>query len=102
MGFSAQHAREALLHSNNNFDAATEYLLTTPAPAVPASSSGGEGSSSGGATADTSEAAATTGANEVSAIPNFHYSNLSIIRTKIHSPSDRNWPKTLSIVQITV
>ena len=43
MGFSHQHALEALLHSNNNFDAATEYLLTTPAPVVPTlTATGGE------------------------------------------------------------
>ncbi|XP_066927721.1 E3 ubiquitin-protein ligase HUWE1-like isoform X2 [Clytia hemisphaerica] len=59
MGFSAQHAREALLHANNNFDAATEYLLTTPAPAVPAESG------SGGATGTESAAiAAATNTQE--------------------------------------
>lgn len=52
MGFSHQHALEALLHSNNNFDAATEYLLTTPAPVVPTSS---------GATGNTPATSAASG-----------------------------------------
>jgi len=42
MGFPQETAREALLHSNNDFDLATEYLLNAPgalAAAVPSSAS---------------------------------------------------------------
>lgn len=45
MGFSQQHARDALIQSRNNFEVSTEYLLTTPAPtledAAAAAGSGG-------------------------------------------------------------
>ena len=62
MGFSQQHAREALIHSRNNFDAATEYLLTTPAPVLASSSSasGGATASSGGGGAASSSFGAGT------------------------------------------
>ena len=65
MGFSHQHAFEALLHSNNNFDAATEYLLTTPAPVVPTSTSSGAGASANTGASATTAAAAPTSNNEV-------------------------------------
>ena len=42
MGFTEAHARDALIQTENNFEAATEYLLTIPAPLnQPSSSSAG-------------------------------------------------------------
>ena len=35
MGFSFQRASEALIHSNNNLSAATEYVLTQPLASFP-------------------------------------------------------------------
>jgi uncharacterized UBP type Zn finger protein len=35
MGFARQHAVEALIHSNNNMTAATEYVLTRPSLSIP-------------------------------------------------------------------
>ena len=39
MGFARQHAVEALIHSNNNMTAATEYVLTRPSLSIPMVSS---------------------------------------------------------------
>lgn len=42
MGFTETHARDALIQTQNNFEAATEYLLTVPPPLnQPSSSSAG-------------------------------------------------------------
>ena len=35
MGFARQHAVEALIHSNNNMTAATEYVLSRPSLSIP-------------------------------------------------------------------
>ena len=39
MGFPEERARQALVHSSNNFESATEYLLYTPEGAGPTTSS---------------------------------------------------------------
>ena len=75
MGFSHQHALEALLHSNNNFDAATEYLLATPAPVVSTSAALSAGETINTATANTA-ATSTTASSSNDAEVNLFFLNI--------------------------
>ena len=69
MGFPQETAREALIHSNNNFDVATEYLLNRSSmPAAASASSGSTSRTNDGSRAVESVEVPSTAADVATAI----------------------------------